>query len=758
MVGNSLLRSEDSRLVSGFGTYVGDIALDDMLHAGFARSVVAHAILRSIDTSAALEVPGVLDVYTASDLGYGLIPGMLVGGPEGKGMERPALVENRIRFAGEALAVVVATTALAAEEAAQMIDVELDEEEAVVDPRYAIDDDILLFPDLGTNVLDHDVLAPGEQWREGDIKITVETVHERVVPLTIEPLAILAIPRGDDLEVWCGHQNPHALRRQLVSLLDVEEVRVRVPDVGGAFGLKGALYPEYLVVCAAALRLKRPVRWIQQRRESFLAGNHGRGQINRLELTGDSNGRIESMRIATIADVGAYPHSGGFIPAISRLMASGPYDVRNVAVETITVVTNRTPIGPYRGAGRPEASYLVERGVDKYARRIGADPVEVRRRNLIRADQMPYRTVSGALYDGGDYHLVLDRALEFANIDFVRAEQARRLATGSDPLGLGVAFFVEQAGGSAVKLGEFARVDVAPDGTVTLRSGSTAAGQGHATAWSQLVAASLGTDASAIHVISGDTSEVELGFGSYGSRSAQFGGSAAAIASAELAQRIKVFFAERLEANHDDVIFERGTVMVQGAPETAMGLGEIAAVLESTGQKLAAEHHFVSGAQTFPYGACVVTAEVRLETGEIEVHDIAVVDDCGNRINPMLVYGQIIGAIVQGLGEALYERAVYDERGQLLNPSLVDYDIPHASDVPIIRLAQTTTPAPSNPLGVKGVGEAGTVALPPAIVGAVVDALAPYGVDSLSMPMTPQKVWSAIQDGAKDRIRSVEDH
>lgn len=743
-MGSSLRRSEDSRFLSGSGRYVGDIVLDGMLHAGFVRSVVAHGILRSIDTTAALEIPGVIGVYTGSDLECGRIPGVLVAGPEGTGMERPPLVRERIRYAGEALAVVVATTESVAEEASWMIDVDIEELEAVVDPHDALDDAVLLFPDAGTNIVDRDVLSTSEQWQEGDVKVEVETAHERIVPMPIEPLAILAVPRVNELEVWCGHQNPHALRRQLISLLGVKNIRVRVPDVGGAFGAKGALYPEYLVVCAAAIRLGAPVRWVQQRREHFLAGNHGRGQVNRMELTGDDTGRIVSMRITTLADVGAYPHSGGFIPLTSRLMASGPYDVRNVAVASTIVVTNRSPIGPYRGAGRPEATYLLERGVAEFARRLNMDPVDIKRKNLIRADQMPYMTVTGALYDSGDYHLALARALELADVDAVRVEQEHRLATGSDPLGLGVAFFVEQAGGSSVERGEYARVEVASDGRVTVRSGSTPAGQGHATVWSQIVAANLGTDPGDVWVIAGDSGEVDFGSGSYGSRSAQFGGSAVVLCSLSIAKRIKTLLADRLEANPEDIVIENGIAMVQGAPETAVALGEVARILEADGQELAAEHHFVSGAQTFPFGACVVTAEVSLETGEVNVHNIVMVDDCGNRMNPMIVHGQIVGGLVQGLGEAMYECAIYDDYGQLLNPSLVQYNIPRATDVPSIQLGQTTSPAPSNPLGVKGVGEAGTVALPPAVVAAVLDALSPYGVHDLTMPLTPEKVWSKL--------------
>jgi carbon-monoxide dehydrogenase large subunit len=718
-----------------------------MLYAGFARTSTAHGILRSVDITEAAEIPGIEAIFTAEDLACPLIPGRLVGGPEGLGMERPPLVRDRTRYVGEAIAVVLANTAAAAAEGAQRVVGDVDELEAVVDPRRAMAGEVLLFPDLGSNVLEHDVLDSYRPQEEGEIRVVVEAVHARVAPMPIETLGILVVPRGDGLEIWCGHQNPHGLRRQLAALFGIEDIAVHVPDVGGAFGLKGALYPEYVVICAAARRLSRPVRWIQERREHFLGGHHGRGQINRLELTGDRSGRIQSMRATTIVDIGAYPHSGGFVPAITRLMATGPYDVQNVAVETISVVTNLVPTGPYRGAGRPEASFIVERAIDDFARRLGTDPIEVRRRNLIRSEQMPYQTATGALYDGGDYQAALDRALELADAESVRAEQASRLQAGLDPVGLGVAVFVEQAGGSAVNIGEFGRVEVGADGAVTLRTGSTPAGQGHLTTWSQVVATHLGVEAETVKVVAGDTTMVKAGFGSFASRSTQFGASAAAEAARRVAERARRFAAEHLEVDPDDLFVERGLVMVKGSPGPAMGLGEIASALEERGEALADEEHFVSGAQTFPYGACVVVVEVGLDTGEVKVRKVVMVDDCGVRINPLLVHGQVVGAMVQGLGEAIYEGLSYDERGQLLNASLVHYDLPHASDVPPMILDELTTPAPSNPIGAKGVGEAGAIGLPPAIVSGVLDALAPYGVKDLSMPLTPARVWQAIRAG-----------
>jgi carbon-monoxide dehydrogenase large subunit len=745
MIGQSLRRREDLPLIRGDGRYIGDLSFPGMLHAAFARSIVAHGIVRSIEIGDALAVPGVEAVYTAADLDCPLIPGRLIGGPEGAGMERPPLVRERVRYLGEAVAVVLATSAAAAAEGAHMIYADVDELESVVDSRAAMSSDVLLFPGVGSNILDRDVLDAYRPEDEGEIRITVEAEHERVAPVSIEPLGIVVVPRRDAFEVWCSHQNPHGLKRQLQSLFATEGVEVHVPDVGGAFGLKGALYPEYVVAFAAARVLDRPVSWVQLRREHFLGGHHGRGQINRLELTGDRDGRIRSLRATTIADVGAYPHSGGFVPLITRLMASGPYDVQNVLVETISVVTNRAPVGPYRGAGRPEATFILERAVDEYARGIGIDPVEVRTRNLIRPDQMPYQTATGALYDGGDYRRALERALELAEAPAVLAEQQTRLAGGKDPLGLGVCLFVEQAGGSAVTIGEYARVEVSPSGAVTLFTGSTPAGQGHATTWSQVVAPHLGMDPGAVAVVAGDTSRVPLGFGSFASRSTQLGASAAANAARAVAERARRFLAEQLEAHIDDVVIADGRVMVTGAPATAVALGEVAAELSRRGEPLVEEDHFVSGAQTFPYGACVVVVEVALETGEVRIRRIAMVDDCGNRINPMLVEGQVVGGMVQGLGQALYERVIYDGRGQLLNPSLVHYDIPHASDVPPMVFDGIVTPAPSNPLGAKGVGEAGAIGLPPAIVNAVLDALRPYGVIDITMPLTPERVWTAIE-------------
>lgn len=724
----------DARFLTGRGRYLADLAGPDALHAWFVRSPIAHGRIRSIDTSEAGDLPGVVGVFTAVDLNLADIPAQTGRGPEAAGMERPVLARDTVRHVGEPVAVVVAQSARLAEDAASAVWLDIEALPAIVDPEHAANSETLLFPAAGTNRVSHSV--QGEPPQSGTVEITVETVSHRLVPTPIEPLGILARPADGVLEAWCGHQAPHRLRAQLAGLLDVsvDQVRVRVPDVGGAFGMKGMLFPEYPVVVALAARLDAPVVWSQTRREHMQSGTHGRGMRHRVTLHGDETGTITGARVHILADVGAYPHNGSQIPLFSRLVATGLYGIEEVEVEIEVVVTNLAPTGSYRGAGRPEAALAIERAVDAYARHIGRDPLEVRMQNLV--SDLPHRTVTGAVYDSGDYRAALNRAVELIDVPAFRSEQRSRRTEGLDPIGLGVAAFIERAGG-AVESGEYARVEVGGD-AVHVRVGSSDSGQGHHRLWTSLASSILGVGPVVVHT--GDTGEVSAGVGSFASRTTQIAGSAVVRMAEKVREDGRRLAADRLEAAVEDVEYEAGEYRVRGAPGSGISIYELAVPTE-----LGAEEMFVPGAQTFPYGVHVAEVEVLRQTGEVKVRRIVAVDDCGTVFDPHMVEGQLLGSLAQGLGQALLEEVRYDETGQPLSASLMDYLVPTAADMPPVVSDRLTHPAPSNPLGAKGAGEAGCIGLPPAILNAVIDALWDDGVRELQLPLHPDRVWAALQ-------------
>jgi carbon-monoxide dehydrogenase large subunit len=535
------------------------------------------------------------------------------------------------------------------------------------------------------------------------------------------------------------------VKARLCQLLpfEADKMRVVVPDVGGAFGMKGMTYPEHTVTAAVALRLGRPVIWVERRREHLSGGTHGRGSVHKVRLMGTSSGRVQRAEIDVLADVGAYPHNGATIPVFSRLVAFGLYDIESASLTTTSVVTNTAPTGSYRGAGRPEAAYAIERAIDAFARAAGLDPIEVRLTNFIPSESLPYRTVTGALYDSGDYAAALRRAIDLVGLDEVREEQKARRADGRDPIGIGFGAFVERAGG-AVDAGEYGRVEVDRDGKATLRTGSASSGQGHETAWAQVAAAALGFHPDEVNFVAGDTDQVARGTGTFASRSAQIGAAAIWRTAHVVRQRAIDLTAELLEASPADVVLADGTFSIAGVPGTEMPWAEVAAAAHDRGIELSEEEWFVPGAQTFPYGVHVAVVEVALETGEVRLDRLVTVDDCGNVLNPMIVEGQLHGSLLQGIGQALYEGVQYSDEGQLLTSTLMDYALPRAGDAPPITSERLVHPAPSNPLGVKGAGEAGCIGAPPAIVNAVLDALAPYGVTDLQMPLRPATVWAAL--------------
>jgi carbon-monoxide dehydrogenase large subunit len=740
----SFLRREDDRLVRGAGRYVADLAPPGTVHLAFVRSTEAHARIIGIDTSA-VDGTEVVGVFTAEDLDLADIPGDSIATPA-PDFPRPHLARDKVRYVGEPLAVVAATSVAAAVDAADQVWVDYDPLPAVIDPRASVEDLVILHEGAGTNVVTRTSLDSGEPGHESDVAVEIEVTNQRLAPNSIEPLVMLAVPEDDGrLTVYISHQRPHGAQARLAQLLGIDRGRIHVvvPDVGGAFGMKGMTYPEHTVTAAIALRLGRPVMWLEKRREHLSGGTHGRGSMHRVRLEGTEEGRIERAEIDILADVGAYPHNGTGIPNFTRLVALGLYDIDNVAVTTTAVVTNAAPTGSYRGAGRPEAAYAMERAIDAFARAAGLDPVAVRQANLISSEALPHKTATGAVYDSGDYAEALRLAVELVEIERIREEQKERLARGDNPIGVGFGAFVERAGG-AIDSGEYGRVEVGPDGSIRLRTGSASSGQGHETAWAQVAASALGVSPDVVTYVAGDTDQVAQGVGTFASRSAQIGASAIWRTAHVVRRRAIDLVAEMLEASPADVVLEDGSFSIVGVPGTEMTWAEVAEAAGERGIDLAAEELFVPGAQTFPYGVHVAVVEVDLDTGDVTLDRLVAVDDCGNVLNPMIVEGQLHGSLMQGIGQALYEGVQYSEEGQLLTSTLMDYAIPRATDAPPVRSERLVHPAPSNPLGAKGTGEAGCIGAPPAIVNAVLDALAPYGVTDLQMPLRPATVWAAL--------------
>lgn len=738
----SSLRREDHRLITGAGRYVADLAPPETVHVAFVRSTEAHALITGIDTRA---VEGALGVFTAEDLRIADIPGDSIAAAA-PAFPRPHLAQEKVRYVGEPIAVVAAESLATAVDAADLVWVDYEPIPAVIDPRESLSDEVIIHETAGTNVVNRTDLAVGESLDDYEVVAEVAVANQRLAPNPIEPLVILAVPEDDGrLTVYISHQRPHGVQARLSQLIpmDRNKLHVVVPDVGGAFGMKGMTYPEHTVTAALALRLGRPVLWAERRREHLSGGTHGRGSFHRVKLMGTRGGRIQRAEIDILADVGAYPHNGTGIPNFSRLVALGLYDIENVSVKTTAVVTNAAPTGSYRGAGRPEAAYAIERAVDAFARAAELDPVEVRLTNFIPSESLPHRTPTGALYDSGDYAAALRRAVDLVELDRLRREQKGRLAEGRKPLGVGFGAFVERAGG-AVDAGEYGRVEVDRAGSITLRTGSASSGQGHETAWAQLAAAALGVSAEDVRYVAGDTDEVAQGTGTFASRSAQIGGAAIWRSAHVVRERAIDLVADLLESAPADVLLKEGTFFIAGVPGTEMGWSEVAEAAHQRGVDLTAEDWFVPGAQTFPYGVHVAVVEVDLDTGEVDLLRMVAVDDCGNVLNPMIVEGQLHGSLMQGIGQALYEGVQYSEQGQLITSTLVDYAIPRASDAPPITSERLVHPAPSNPLGAKGTGEAGCIGAPPAIVNAVLDALAPYGVSDIEMPLRPATVWTAL--------------
>jgi aerobic carbon-monoxide dehydrogenase large subunit len=749
MFGEPALRSEDPRFLRGEGRYLDDIRIPGALHAVFVRSIMPHARVVSIDRTAAQASSGVVGVFVATDLDLAPLPpsGTVEGvtGGELEGLfSREPIARDVVRFVGEIVAVVVAETTARAADAAELVAVEYDELPVVVDVEAAVADGApLLWPEFGTNVAHSFGSGSAEDpLEEAEVVVRGRFVNQRVAPAPMETNGIAVAPDGDgSYTVWASTQVPFDVRADLAETMGVGRDRVRAiaPDVGGAFGAKLQIYAEYHAVAAIAARLGRPVRWQETRSESMVSLTHGRAQVQTVELGARRDGTLVGLRAEILADMGAYP-IGAFMPGTTQEMLCGPYRIPSVVSSGRSVVTNTTPVAPYRGAGRPEATALVERAMDLLAAELGMDPVELRRRNFISPDEFPYTTVTGVTYDTGDYEKALDEALRVAGYERLRAEQATRRARGDEVcLGIGVAAYVEI---TAFGGREFASVEIGPDGRATASVGTTPSGHGHETAFAQLVSASLAVPFDDVTVLHSDTSLVTRGEGTWGSRSLQIGGSSVFEQAEAVVEKGRGVAAALLEVDAADVERVEGGFAVVGAPDRGVRWSEVVAA--NDGGALRAEGRFRQRGSTFPFGVHVAVVEVDPATGEVRLLRHVAVDDCGRILNPALVRGQQHGGLAQGIAQALFEEVRYDESGNPVTATLATYQMPSAADLPPLEASNTETPTSLNPLGAKGIGESATIGSTPAVQNAVIDALSHLGVDHIDPPLTSERVWKAL--------------
>jgi carbon-monoxide dehydrogenase large subunit len=688
-------------------------------------------------------MPGVLAVYTAADIDLPPQPGLMAPPT----MARPVLAQDRVRFVGEPLAVVVAETAAQAADAADAIWADMEPLDAVVDVEEAAKDEVLLFPEAGTNASMALDFGSDEALFEGCevvVRLRIENQRVAACPLECRAAAAAWAPDGR-LHYWVSTQHAHGVKDAVAGIygLDPAQVRVVAPDVGGGFGAKIGASPEEVLLPWLAKQLDRPMRWGETRTENMLAMGHGRAQVQYVELGGSRDGKLGAYRLKVLQDAGAYPQVGAVLPFMTRTMASGVYEIPKVECNSTSYVTNTASLVAYRGAGRPEATAALERAIERYAVEIGMDPFEVRRRNVVTKDRFPYTTPTGSTYDIGDYERSIDLVVEAAGYEELRAEQARRREAGDvHQLGIGGSVYVEITAGTGGS--EHARIEVHPDGRATVFTGTSPHGQGHATAWAMLASAELGIPMDDIDVVHGDTDLIATGGGTSGSRSLQLGGSAVSAASKAAVDEGREVAARLLEAGVEDVVLDtdRGVFHVAGVPSVTKSWSEVA--VESGSDGLVVARDFEAQGPTFPFGAHIAVVDVDTETGEVRLERLIAVDDAGKILNPLLVDGQRHGGLAQGAAQALYEQMVYDEDGNPTTSTFAEYAIVSAAELPTFELVAQETPTPLNPLGAKGIGESGTIGSTPAVQNAVVDALAHLGVRHIDMPCTPERVWRAI--------------
>jgi aerobic carbon-monoxide dehydrogenase large subunit len=750
ILGTSVRRVEDLELITGASTYVGNLALPGLARLAFVRSPLAHARITAIDTTAAAAAPGVLGVYTAADLDLPAHHGLMVINPE---LPRPPLATDRVRFVGEAVAVVVAETAAAAVDAAELVEVDYDPLPAVVDPEAALQPGAPAQFEGRTNLAAGVRSADSDPLADAEVVVRARMVNQRlaVLPMEGNAIAVQPVPDGrHELTIWVSTQMPHGFAAQVAGLfgLETDVVRVIAPHVGGAFGGKAGILAEHTVAIGVARVLGRPVSWVETRSENLVSMPHGRGQVGYYELGLTRDGSITGMRARVVADCGAYAgFGGGLAIGPTYMMSQGVYDIPELGFAAAAVLTNTTPMGAFRGAGRPEATAHLERLMDIAAEELGLDPVQIRRRNFIDPAAFPFHTHSGMRYDNGDYDLPLREALRMVDYEKLREEQAARRES-ADPvqLGIGISVYVEiTAGGGG---SEFGSVTVHADGSATVSAGTSAHGQGHATAFAMLVHDRLGIPMDRIGFVQSDTATVPRGSGTGGSRSLQMGGSAVRGAADDVLEQARRRAAELLEASVDDVeLTDDGMFGVAGVPTGTLSWTQVAsAQVDAAGEELHAGFDAHQDGATFPFGAHVSVVEVDTATGRVTPRQHVAVDDCGRILNPLLVAGQQHGGLAQGIAQALYEEILFDPDGQPLTATLADYRMPTAADLLHYDIANTETPTPMNPLGAKGIGESATVGATPAVQNAVVDALRPFGVRHVDLPCTPERVWRALRD------------
>jgi len=750
------------------------------------RSPYAHAIIKNIRVDAALALPGVIAAFAGAELVSAMPTMEAIPVPGMKKPERRPLAVDRVRYVGDPVAVVLADNSYTALDARDLVDVDYEPLPAVADPEEAVTAQApLLYEEFGSHV------AFFSQSGGGDIQATFESadhvlglrvVNQRLAPGSIEPRACMFDfdPATGQFSAWVSSQSIYRTRDALARFLGIERDHIRVfnAEVGGGYGAKTAFVGEEIIAAALAVKYGRPVKWIESRGENLQAQTQGRGQINYIEAAYQNDGRLLGLKVRTIADLGAFfAFSTALVPVGTPSMLNGPYQLKAVESHVVAAFTNKVPTAAYRGAGRPEAAYILERTIDRIAHELGLDPAEVRRRNFLSPDVFPYQTVTGVQYDSGNYQVALDKALELANYTGWRTKQREQRATNSEKLlGIGISTFTEVSGGSMgpARPGipqEAATVRIRRDGTILVQSGVATNGQGHFTAFAQIAATTFNMHGSQIEVQMNDTNLPAFGIGTFGSRTTQVSGTAVLLAAEAIREKALQLAGQLLEAAPKDLIMEHGKVMVRGVPARAVELAQLAQMVEEQPdlieheppnlangapiEGLAAWRDFNPSGATFSSGAHLAVVEVDSVTGEVRILHYVAVDDCGRVLNHYLAEAQVHGGLAQGIGQALYEEAVYDRDGQLLTATLLDYALPIAEEVPGFVTATVETPSPINPLGAKGVGEAGCIGAPPAIVNAVLDALAPLGIKTVDMPLTPEKIWAVIQSAHNGTIEQA---
>ncbi len=775
-VGSSVPRKEDSTLLTGRGRFTDDIRLPEMLHMTLLRSPHAHARITDVDVSGALERPGVVAAFTGEELAEEWVVGIPTGWPVTEDIKIPdhwPLARGEVNHAGDGVAVVVATDRYKAQDALEFIEVDYEVLPAVVDVEAALEDKApLVHEDLGTNKCYTWPLGTGDiddAFSKADVVVKGRYVQQRLIPSAIEPRAVVANPEPatGDLTLYTSTQVPHFVRDIVAVICGIPQTRLRVvaPDVGGGFGGKLNVYAEEALALALARRLGTPIKWVEDRSENHMASTHGRGQVQHIELAATNEGKILGMKVRLLADMGAYLQL--LTPGIAifgSFTYPGLYTFDAYSFECTGVFTNLTPTDAYRGAGRSEAAYAHERIMDDLARELGMDPAEVRLMNLIPPFDEPTTTPAGVMYDSGNYEACMRKALDLVDYEGVRAEQRRRRESGDvKQLGVGIGNFTESGGLSPSKVAagvrlqsggwEAASVRMLASGKVEVVTGTSPHGQGHVTSWSQIAADALGVSVEDVKVLHGDTLVAPMGRDTYGSRSLPVGGVAVSLACGKVVEKSKKIAAHMLEAAEDDIEFEGGRFSVAGSADQNVSMQQVAGAAhlaadlpEGMEPGLSESQVFDPPNFTWPFGTHVCVAEVDTETGKVSIPKYVAVDDCGPVVNPQIVDGQLHGGIAQGIAQALYEEAVYDEDGNLTTSTMADYLIPGAPEIPSMTLDRTETPSPTNPMGVKGIGESGTIGSSPAVMNAVIDALGHIGVTHMDMPASPMRVWRAIQD------------